>query len=77
MLWFITSWFIFNLFIRILGSPFTFIVEEEGQVKAHGEGLLHGVEGVCSEFYVDMKGLVGEPAIQVIIPLSTTFVITA
>ena len=48
------------------GSPFTFIVEEEGLAKAYGEGLLHGMEGSLTQFYIDARGLVGEPTVQVI-----------
>ena len=50
---------------EIPGSPFIFIVEEEGLAKAHGEGLLHGIEGLVSQFYIDARGLVGEPTVLV------------
>lgn len=50
---------------EIPGSPFTFIVEEEGLAKAHGEGLLFGTEGTTSQFYIDARGLTGEPTVQV------------
>jgi len=33
--------------------------------KAHGEGLLHGVEGSLTQFYIDARGLVGEPSVQI------------
>jgi len=49
----------------IPGSPFTFIVEEEGLAKAYGEGLLHGMEGSLTQFYIDARGLVGEPTVQI------------
>jgi filamin len=49
----------------IPGSPFIFVAEEEGLAKAHGEGLLHGIEGLPSQFTIDARGLVGEPTIQV------------
>lgn len=49
----------------IPGSPFIFVAEEEGLAKAHGEGLLHGIEGVVSQFSIDARGLVGEPTVQV------------
>ena len=49
----------------IPGSPFIFVAEEEGLAKAHGEGLLHGIEGLPSHFTIDAKGLVGEPTVQV------------
>ena len=52
---------------EIPGSPFIFVVEEEGLAKAHGEGLLNGSEGVLSHFFIDARGLVGEPTVQVII----------
>ena len=52
---------------EIPGSPFIFVVEEEGLAKAHGEGLLNGSEGVLSHFFIDARGLVGEPPVQVII----------
>lgn len=47
------------------GSPFVFVAEEEGLAKAHGEGLVNGIEGSSSQFYVDARGLVGEPTVQV------------
>lgn len=50
---------------QVPGSPFVFIVQEEGLARAHGEGLLHGVEGVVSHFYIDARELVGEPVVQV------------
>ena len=49
----------------IPGSPFIFMVEE-GLPKAYGDGLLYGVEGTPSHFYIDCKCLVGEPTVQVI-----------
>ncbi|XP_046654649.1 filamin-C-like isoform X2 [Daphnia pulicaria] len=49
----------------IPGSPFIFVAEEEGLAKAHGEGLLHGIEGLPSQFTIDARGLVGEPTIQI------------
>lgn len=50
---------------EISGSPFIFVVEAEGLANAHGEGLHRGIEGVTSMFYVDARGLVGEPTVQV------------
>ncbi|XP_059352458.1 filamin-B-like isoform X4 [Daphnia carinata] len=49
----------------IPGSPFIFVAEEEGLAKAHGEGLLHGIEGVPSQFSIDARGLAGEPTVQI------------
>jgi hypothetical protein len=49
----------------IPGSPFVFVAEEEGLAKSHGEGLLHGIEGLPSQFTIDARGLVGEPTVQV------------
>jgi hypothetical protein len=57
---------------EIPGSPFIFVVEEEGLAKAHGEGLLNGSEGVPSHFFIDARGLVGEPTVQVIILIKMT-----
>ena len=41
------------------------MAEEEGMAKAHGEALLQGVEGSPAQFYIDARGLVGEPHVQV------------
>ena len=53
------------MFDFLTESPFVFIVEEEGLAKAHGEGLMHGIEGSPAQFYIDARGLVGEPTVQV------------
>ena len=53
-------------FSKVPGSPFLFVVEEEGLAKAHGEGLTHGSVGQPSHFYLDAQGLVGQPTVQVL-----------
>lgn len=50
---------------EIPGSPFIFVVDEEGLAKAHGEGLLHALEGTAAQFYIDARELIGEPTVQV------------
>ena len=40
---------------------FVFVTEEEGLAKAHGDALLQGVKGSPFQFYIDARGLLGEP----------------
>ena len=40
---------------------FVFVTEGEGLAKAHGDALLQGVKGSPFQFYIDARGLLGEP----------------
>ena len=47
------------------GSPFTQNIGEGALPSAHGTGLYRGEEDKSAVFYIDSRGMKGEPTVQV------------
>ncbi|XP_070173163.1 filamin-B-like isoform X5 [Littorina saxatilis] len=51
--------------LELPGSPFTQEIGEGVLPPAHGDGLYRGEEDKAAVFYIDARGMTGEPSVQV------------